>query len=159
MKTAIIYASKHGSVERCVILLKERLLGEVDLLNIHEHSNPDIQDYSDIIIGGSIYMGKIQKEIIEFCNKNLDILTNTNVGLFISSALMDADEFKKNFPAKLLETCRVQENFGYELYIHDFSFIEKITLKFIPKEYLNNYGIKINKIEKFINDMNINKTR
>ncbi|HCC07825.1 MAG TPA: flavodoxin [Clostridiales bacterium] len=156
MKIAIIYASKHGSVKRCVTLLKERMLGEVVLMNIHEHPNPDISEYDYIIIGGSIYHNKIQNEIQNFCNNNLEILTTKNIGLFISSALMDVDEFKNNFSIQLLNMCKAKENLGYELYIHDFSVLEKIMLNFVPEEYLHNYGIKISKIEKLINDMGIN---
>ncbi|HAN09893.1 MAG TPA: hypothetical protein DCP90_04685 [Clostridiales bacterium] len=156
MKTAIIYASKHGSVKRCVDLLKERMLGQVDSINIHEHPNPDIREYDYLIIGGSIYHNKIQKEIATFCITNSEILITKTLGLFISSALMDINEFKNNFPTKLINICKAKENLGYELYIHDFSILEKIMLNFVPEEYLNNYGIKINKVEKLIYDMGIN---
>lgn len=157
MSTIIIYASKYGSVERCVILLGERIVGGATIVNVHNHKAHHLLQYDNIIIGGSIYMGKIQKEIQDFCKENLEVLLTKNIGLFISSALNHQNEFDQSFPKELIEHSKAKANFGYELNMHKFSALEKIVLKFLPPNYLNNYGIKINNLEKFIKELGLHK--
>jgi menaquinone-dependent protoporphyrinogen oxidase len=74
MKTLIIYATRYGSAERCAKMLSEKLIGDVDLLNLKDRQNIDLSQYEKVIIGGSIYVGKIQKEVNEFCTKHLEEL-------------------------------------------------------------------------------------
>ncbi len=63
MKTLIVYGTKHGTTEKCSKLLKDKLSGEVVIINIKKENMPDITEFNNIIIGGSIYMGQIQKEV------------------------------------------------------------------------------------------------
>jgi menaquinone-dependent protoporphyrinogen oxidase len=73
MSTLIIYASKHGSAEKCASELSKKLSGKVDLCNLKNGKMPELSQYTKVIIGGSIYVGKVQKEVSEFCLKNLDL--------------------------------------------------------------------------------------
>lgn len=63
MKTLIVYGTKHGTTEKCSKFLKDKLSGEVVIINIKKENMPDITTFNNIIIGGSIYMGQIQKEV------------------------------------------------------------------------------------------------
>jgi len=63
----IVYASKYGSTQKVVNILS----GELENNNIKNitvnvndisKSNIDLSKYSSIVIGGSIYFGKIQKK-------------------------------------------------------------------------------------------------
>lgn len=71
MNTLIVYASKYGCTEKCAKLLSKELYGEVDIINVKRMRDIDISKYEKIIIGGSIYIGKIQKGVTQFCSKNL----------------------------------------------------------------------------------------
>lgn len=66
MKTLIVYGTKHGTTEKCSKLLKDKLSGEVVIINIKKENMPDITAFNNIIIGGSVYMGQIQKEVKKF---------------------------------------------------------------------------------------------
>lgn len=74
MNTLIVYSSKYGCTEQCAKILSEELKGEADLINLKNVKDINISKYDTVIIGGSIYIGKIQKEVAGFCAKNLDIL-------------------------------------------------------------------------------------
>ncbi len=157
LKTAIVYASKHGSVERCATLLSERIVSGADMINIYENNTFDIYMYDTIIIGASIYMGKIQHEIRHFCEDNMKILCTKELGLFICSALNHEHEFTHNFPDEIFKIAKVKENFGFELYMHNFSELEKIVLNFLPSDYLLNYGIKIGILEEFLKELKLDR--
>ena len=70
MKTAIVYATKYGCTKECAQILKTYLHGEVNILSA-KADKINLSQYDAVFIGGSVYMGKIQKEITQFCKRNL----------------------------------------------------------------------------------------
>lgn len=60
MKNLIVYATKHGTAKKCAEMLKTRLNGETVLANVKE-TPPDLEDFDTVVLGGSIYIGKMQK--------------------------------------------------------------------------------------------------
>ena len=71
MKTLIAYYSHHGCTEKTAIELKQNLGTKVDLCNLKEDTVSDLNEFDRITIGGSIHVGRIQKKVKEFCNRNL----------------------------------------------------------------------------------------
>lgn len=135
MKTLIIYGTKHGSAEKCSKLLKDKLQGEVTIVNIKKDNVPDIISFDNIIIGGSIYMGQIQKEIKGFCLKNLNVLKDKKVGLFICG-LNDKDvstQLNNSFPEVLLTNGAAKEYFGGEIIFKNMNFFERFIMKKMAK--------------------------
>jgi len=59
MNILIAYATKYGCTEKCAAVLSEKLTGKVDLCNLKGGRASDLTQYEKVIIGGSIYMGKI----------------------------------------------------------------------------------------------------
>lgn len=88
MSTLIIYASKYGYTEKCSKKLAEEISDEVDLVNIKVDKQPKIENYDKVIIGGSIYMGKIQKKINSFCIDNLEVLKGKKLDYLLVVCLM-----------------------------------------------------------------------
>jgi len=66
MKTAVVFASSHGTTEKAAEMLKEKLQGEVELIDLKKNSNPDIEGYDAVIIGGSIHAGSFQGKVKRF---------------------------------------------------------------------------------------------
>ena len=60
----------------------------------------DVNVYDTIIIGGSVYVGKVSKTLRAFCESNLDTLLEKRVGVFLCSAL--ADQFNDTLLKSLL---------------------------------------------------------
>lgn len=157
MSTLIIYASKYGCTEKCAELLSKELYGEVDIINIKSMRDIDISKYEKIIIGGSIYIGKIQKEVTEFCSKNLHKLMEKRIGLFICG-MQEGDtiktELNQNFNRALIETAEAKECFGGEFIFEKMNFIEKFIVKKVSKVKSNKSNILRDNIHKFAQAMN-----
>ena len=66
MKTIIIYATKYGFTKECVDELKSQLNGDVLAVDILKDSISSLDAFDQIIIGGSIYMGQINKKLRTF---------------------------------------------------------------------------------------------
>lgn len=127
-KTIMIYATKHGSVENAVTFLKEKMPGEIRLVNIMGEEPPPLADYENVILGGSIYVGKIQKKLSKYIEKHLEELLTMRVGLFICGAQEEQireKELEDAFPAELFRRALCKEVLGYEIHYEDMNFIER----------------------------------
>lgn len=82
MKTLVVYATKYGATKVIAEELCKNLKGETDIRNIKDKI-PNIKNYDAVIVGGSIYMGKIQKGITSFLRRNKRALMDKKLGLFI----------------------------------------------------------------------------
>lgn len=157
MNTLIVYASKYGCTEKCAELLSKELDGEVDIINLKKVLDIDISKYKKIIIGGSIYIGKIRKEVIEFCSKYLDKLKEKQIGLFICG-MQEGDiintEFNENFNPVLIKIAEAKECFGGEFILDKMNFIERFIVKKVSKVRTNKSNILENNIQKFAQTMN-----
>lgn len=127
MKTVIIYSSKYGCTEDCAKTLKSRLNGESKLVNLKNAGAVEFQQYDWVIIGGSIYAGKIQKEVKRFCERNLNVLRTKNIALFMCCMSPEQinDLFKSNFPTKLVMHAAQTANFGGDLRQEKMGFLDK----------------------------------
>ncbi|MCX7709531.1 MAG: flavodoxin domain-containing protein [Clostridia bacterium] len=129
MKNIIIYATKYGSTEKAAKMLKSKLTGDVLLVNVLKEKVPSLEEYDQIILGGSIYMGRVQKELTEFIEKNLSLLLKKKVGLFICAGSPDPaarqKELETVFPAELYNHASTKELFGYELTFEKMGFLDK----------------------------------
>ncbi|WP_105615281.1 flavodoxin domain-containing protein [Vallitalea okinawensis] len=160
MKTLMIYATKHGGSKKCVSLLSDQLIGEIDQCNLKSNPIPDLQQYDKVIIGGSIYAGSIQKEVSEFCNNHIQILEDKKVGLFISCMQggdLARNQLKESFPDKLIRNAVVMESLGGVFDFKDMNFFEKLIIKMVTK---NDKGIPVKNdagVIDMISDNNIQK--
>ncbi|KAJ52714.1 menaquinone-dependent protoporphyrinogen oxidase [Clostridium tetanomorphum] len=157
MKTLIVYGSKHGCVEKCSKELKDKLHGEVVTVDIKKDSVPDIGLFDNIIIGGSVYAGKIQKGITEFCCKNINELKDKNIGLFICGMIEEQKgkaELNNVFPEELLSKAVAKEYFGGEVIFSKMNFFEKFIIKKVCKINEDVSNIISENISKFIKVMN-----
>ncbi|KNY29322.1 flavodoxin domain-containing protein [Pseudobacteroides cellulosolvens] len=163
MSILIVYATKHGTTDKCASLLKEKLNGEVSLHNLKNSSKPDLSKYDTVIIGGSIYAGRIQKAVIELCTQNISLLKEKKLGLFICCMFMDSAEaqLKNAFPEELLNNATAKESFGGEMIFSDMNFFEKTLTKIVSKTLAKNdpklSGIDSKKDVSMIMDDNIRR--
>ena len=135
METIIIYGSKYGYTEDCVKSLAEQIKGEVILFNIYNEKIPNIDKFDNIIIGGSIYMGQIQKKLKLYCTQNNRSLVNKRLALFLCCGLPENFEqtLKNVFPEELLEKAVVKECFGGDLRTGRMNFADKMISGLMKK--------------------------
>jgi len=152
MNTLIVYSSKYGCAEKCAKLIKEKLNEEVELMNLKNAKDIDISKYDRVIIGGSIYIGKIQKSVTEFCTKYLDQLVQKKIGLFICG-MQDVEvmntELTQNFPTELLEMATSKQWLGGEFLLDKMSFMDKMIVKKVSKVTSNQSNIFDDEINQF----------
>lgn len=131
MSTLIAYASKYGFTESCAKTLSSKLGGQVDVVNLSV-MRPNPEAYDSVIIGGSVYVGKIRKPVRRFCAQNLDILQKKRLGLFICGLAEGADadrQLQTVFPKELLAAAAAKESFGGECNFEKMNFFEKAAMK------------------------------
>lgn len=135
MKTLILYASTYGFTRDCVQMLKKNLNGEIRIVNINKDAVPALDDFDTILIGGSIYIGQIQKKIKKYCLTNEDALKNKKLGFFISCGSAETIDtyFKNSFPETLLENALFAENFGGEMRPDKMNFFHKFISNMVAK--------------------------
>lgn len=129
MKTLIVYATKYGSAEKAAEKLKEKLQGDVTLINVMEEIPPALEEFVNVILGGSIYMGKVQQKLISFIKSNISELMKKRVGIYICAALNPQEkvmrELYEAFPELLYNKALAREVFGYEFHFEKMGFIER----------------------------------
>lgn len=132
MKTLIAYSTILGCTEQCASKLKEDLGEDVEMVRISSRRRYNLKKYDTIIVGGSIHEGMIQRSVYKFCESNLDILMEKQVGLFVCCIDPDADEkelIKSAFPGPLLEHALASGFFGGELNIKKMNLLQKIMTR------------------------------
>lgn len=151
MPTLIIYASKHGSAEKAANKLYQNLKDEKEIVNIKENNRPFIDNFDTIIIGGSIYGGKIQKEIQKFIEDNLETLLDKKIGFYLCCGIQKDFEkqLENSIPKKLLDNTSVAGYFGYEYNTDKMNFFEKTMVKFAAKDKAGKSNINEKNIEEF----------
>ena len=156
MKTLIVYASKYGCVADCANYLKSNLTDDVTLIDINKTNGPiEPEKFDTIIIGGSIYIGKVSKKLRTFCENNLDILTKKKIGIFICCGLTEqANEFlTANFPSELLKNAKVKKAFGSEARLEKMSFLDKTIIKAVTKGDFSSFKVSNENLEAFVREL------
>lgn len=135
MKTIIIYCSKYGYTEACVKSIADKLDGEVSFVNICNEKIPHIDEFDNIVIGGSIYMGQIQKKIKLYCSENMEMLLTKRLALFLCCGLPEnfMKYVKTAFPEELLTKAVAKECFGGELRTGKMNLTDKMITGLMKK--------------------------
>ncbi|MBE5988987.1 MAG: flavodoxin [Paenibacillaceae bacterium] len=131
MSTLIVYASKYGFTKTCAEILAKKLGENVDIYDLNSNL-PDLMKYDKVIVGGSIYAGKIRKPVMRFCTDNLNTLKGKELGLFICGMAKEDDAQKQldsSFPQELLAVCAAKGFFGGECNYEKMNFMEKFIMK------------------------------
>ena len=132
MKTAIIFASKHGTSSKVAHQLAA-LLGKdkTEIFNLKESVHLDLSNFESIILGGSIHAGGIQKSVRNFCTLHTVDLVQKPLGLFI--CCMDEQramsEFETAYPELLRNHAKSRKVMGGEFLFDRLNFIEKFLVK------------------------------
>ncbi|WP_294080671.1 flavodoxin domain-containing protein [Proteiniphilum sp. UBA5384] len=155
--TLIVFASNHGTVEKCARELFRRIDGKVDICNLRQRNSlPDLSGYDSVIVGGSIHQGEIQSEISSFCRDNLQMLTTKRLGLFINclySGERAQQQLDDAFPEALNRVAVVRDYFGGEVDKLNLSFWERIVTSRMIKKGDMVIAISKERIEHFVNGM------
>lgn len=158
MKTLIVYSSKYGSTAKCAASLSAKLKGEVDLCQLGQGMpSACLSDYDQIVIGGSIYMGRIQQEVALFCTQARDELAGKRIGLFICCMKEGEDaqiELARAFPPELFQAAIARETFGGEVTLRKLSLFDHFVIRWIARIKRDTRFFLPENINRFILQMN-----
>ena len=71
MSMLIAYTTKYGFIKACAEMLAKKLDEKSDICDLSSN-RPNLAQYDKVIIGGSIYAGRIRKSTARFCTENLN---------------------------------------------------------------------------------------
>ena len=131
MKILIAYASKNGTGSLCVQRLTERMHGkEITAVNL-ENGTADPAPYDIVVLGGSVYFGKLRPAVRNFMKQYEEVLLQKSLALFLCCGLDEEHEYyqKKLFPRVLQERAFCNVFFGGSLHTQGLSFFDKCILK------------------------------
>lgn len=134
MKTLIVYATKYGCTKRCAEILKSYLNGEVNIISA-KADKINLAEYDAVLIGGSVYMGKIRKDITYFCNRNLKQLLRKKIGLFVCCYTPNGTEgfFETLFPLELLRHASYVTSVGGKMDYEKMNFLYRKLFQSLKK--------------------------
>lgn len=130
MKTLIVYATKYGCTAKCAEILKSYIGTGVDIVSANG-GRPNLENYDAVIIGGSVYVGKLQKSITRFCRRNRKVLLNKKLALFASCYTSnDSKEFLETlYPTQFVDHAVCATTVGGEMDYKKMSFVYKKIFK------------------------------
>lgn len=131
-KYLIVFKSKHGTARELAGELQTRLgAGDADLVELKRGVRVDPSGYETVIVGGSVYMGNVQKRVRKFLKKHRPALLERRLGLFLS--YMDTEhgreEFDKVYDAELRAHAVAHGLFGGEFRFDEMNRLEKFLVK------------------------------
>lgn len=135
MNTIIVYSTKYDFTKERVIEIAKSLPNDVKLVNINKEKPPSLEAFDSVILGGSVFMGQINKTLKAFCTENESALSSKKLGLFLSCGLPDSVDthFSNAYPQSLLDQAIAKVNLGGELRLSQMSFGDKMITKMMIK--------------------------
>lgn len=156
MKTAIIYASKHGTTGFVASEIRKRLEDdEVVLFNLNEQQRIELTHFDRILLGSSVYAGSVLTKVRRFTEQNLVDLLQKQIGIFVCCMFFDkADEqINKGFPQVLRNHARSIKHMGGEFRFEEMNFIERFMVRKIAGATGSVSSIKPGNIEEFVREL------
>jgi len=129
MKKWYIYYSKQGSTEKCGQYIKNKNQ-EMIMWNLKDGNPKDVAEDDQVILASGIYIGKINKKVIEFIKELKENNNNKNSILLICGAQEDEKEatIEKNLEGNIGIFSRVVFA-GHTYNMKKMNFMEKAIIK------------------------------
>ena len=155
MKTIILYATKYGTTAE----IAKRIANQIDGATMHDLKNssvPDLAEFDCVIIGSSLYIGSIRKEVKTFLQKHEDALHGKTIGIFLSGLDKEyapQEYFEKNFSHELLTSAKAICFPGGIYDPEKAGWFDRFILKAAKKSTIYSDTIDESMIEQFIETM------
>lgn len=135
MKILVLYKSKHGSTKSCVQLIKDDSHHNIELREFQNGIIYNLDEYDHLIIAGSVYYGKIQKQVSEFIERYKDEIKQMKYSLILCCGNNElfGEQLANVFGDELVEGASrcIYGGHGYDF--ADMNFMEKIIVKKVSK--------------------------
>lgn len=131
MKTLIAYAGRNGTSTQMAKRIAAQVGEKAEVLNLQKQTPPTLEEYQQVILGGSILAGSVPKALKKFIQENTEVLLTKKVGLFLCCLIeKDIDKyFQDNFPEPIYSHAEEKRWLGGELIMSDHNLIVRKMLK------------------------------
>ena len=140
MKTLILYATKYGAAREIAQRIANNMR-EAKIYDLKNDNIPPLEQFECIIIGSSVYAGNIRKEAKTFITKNLSILQDKKIGLFLSGMAPESGEEKvfESMPAEIVSVAKEKSLLGGIFDPKKANGLERFIMKIVTKQsgYVN----------------------
>lgn len=151
MRTLILYSSKYGFTEHIAKILADHIEGDVVVDRCGKDYSIDLTRFDNIIIGSSIYVGKPNTAVLDFCDSYQRLLMNKRIGFFVTGAQENEalDVLKKSFQENLVTRAKAIGYFGYELNFEKMRFLDRFMTQIVARKTESEIKILVEEIEAF----------
>jgi menaquinone-dependent protoporphyrinogen oxidase len=131
MKTLICYAGKYSTAKKVADELAGLLGSQTKTHDLKYPLNVRIEDFDAVVIGGSVYMGKLNPLVNKFCIQHESIMLNKYIGVFICG--LQEDKFKQIYESNIPQNIRTFVTsckfVGGEIQFSRLNFLEKWIIR------------------------------
>ena len=162
MKTAVVYASKHGTPGFVAQKIRNLLPDDEDVMfNLDRRERIDLRPFGRIIIGSPLYSGTSLPVVRKFIEQNLLDLLQKEVGIFVCCMFHDKADSQiiKGFPELLRNHARSIRNMGGEYRFEEMNCIERLVVKKISGATGSVSEINARNIELFVRELTVDASQ
>ena len=135
MKILIAFCSRYGAARRCASLLAERITVPADVVDLGATRRVDLALYDVVVLGGSVYGGRIQRRLVSFCDFHEQQLMKKEVGVYLCCLYQGeraVQQLHAAYPAWLLAHSFHSALPGGELRFGDLRWIDRLAVRGLP---------------------------
>ncbi|HUJ76855.1 MAG TPA: flavodoxin domain-containing protein [bacterium] len=135
MKTLIAYRTKYGTTASCAARLAALIGGDVTVSDLAIPPAPDLASKDVVLIGGSIHAGRIQRQVVSFCERNRSALLARPVGLFLCCLYTGEEaeiQMQSAFPDWLLAHAFARVFPGGEIRYGKLTLLDRFLVRALP---------------------------
>lgn len=157
MRTLILFSSKYGFTERVANILADHIDGDVVVERCVKDYSVDLTKFDNVIIGSSIYVGKPDIAVLDFCDSYQRLLMNKRLGFFVTGGMPNEamDVIHKTFPENLVGRAKAKGYFGHAYDFEKMRFFDKLATRLIARISESEIKILGHEIEAFAEQFEI----
>ena len=131
MKALVCYAGKYATSEKVANELAGLLGEQTMVLPLKNKLDINIDEFDTIIIGGAVYMGKLNPLVNKFCVQNEEVLMTKYIGVFVCG--LQEEKFKQIYESSIPQNIRTHVTsikfVGGEIQFNRLNFFEKWIIR------------------------------
>jgi len=161
MRTLIVYTSKYGFTENVAKILGDHIEGDVAIHKCDKDYSVDLTKFENVIVGSSLYVGKPNNAVLDFCEKYQRLLMSKRLGFFVTGTTGKeaVEALRLNFPEDMVKKSEAIGCFGYALNFEKMRFFDRLVTRIVLKKDQSEVEIDSEAIEMFAQKFNKHNMR
>lgn len=153
MKSVILYTTRYGSAVEAAKCLRGEMAGDCILVDLMTKKAPPLDSFDAVVLGGSIYVGKVQKQLTEYMRSHLSELLSKKLGIYLCAGSPEPEDREKElrsaFPAPLFSHASAKGILGYAYNFEKMRFLDKLIMKRIKGDTVSVAEYNKEEIQRF----------